>query len=402
MEYEVKSFLTTLNENLTNSADIKWPAIKHFNEMPISDFTDFFTTFDSCDELYEASEKIDGSQLGIGCDSNGVFLKSKRSGAIYNPSDFYKMSQDYGIEVFKGFGDILKSFRNDESINKWFEKQKEAYKTEFMIFGEMLNMKQPNTLVYPQIKEGHPYIVLFGVCGTQEKNNLFDLRKINYLISDFMRNFSSQDVTIVTKRVIADFDSKHIHGSKPMQALKEFIYSIDASFNSRKRDENTKQIKEKLSVLVDAAYVDVIKSIDKSKSLLGADEIEGIVVINKSNQFITKFVKPKFRDDNADNWKEMKRRRTFRKELKSEVASAATTNELIEILVRFKDKMLKMTSEMQLDDKSSSIKKQAVRRAFDEIDNVASIIDKIKEVKNVNEAKSSIVSALHLESKEVE
>ena len=88
--------------------------------------------------------------------------------------------------------------------------------------------------------------------------------------------------------------------------------------------------------------------------------------------------------------------------MKSEVASAATTNELIEILVRFKDKMLKMTSEMQLDDKSSSIKKQAVRRAFDEIDNVASIIDKIKEVKNVNEAKSSIVSALHLESKEVE
>lgn len=391
-----KHFIQYLNESLKETADIQWPAIQHFNEMSISELQKFFESFDSCDELFEVSEKIDGSQFAIGYDDNGIFVKSKRSGAIYESTHFYSMSKEYGIEVFNGFGDVLSALCSDNTLIDWFKRQYKAYDCKFTIFGEILNQPQPNTLKYKDIKNGMTVVVLFGVCGqSDDEFPLFDLMKINFLISDFARRFSTDSIVFKTKNIFPVFDSTNLHGNKNVIALVSKLNEI-TNFNSKKRDDDTKKIKAEISKLVDIAYKDICSAISKTESMLDCPEIEGIVVINKNNKAITKFVQPKFRDDNIDNWKEMKQCRKFRKELKTEITSADTTSSIATTLERHKEKMQRIASSLKLDKDSSMIKRQAAKKAFTEAENSVKLIDDIKQIKNLNAAKNKVLLALHL------
>lgn len=308
----------------------KMVSIPHFDQTNLDQFSTLISS-ELDDSDYEFSEKVDGSQLSFGVRIDKPYVKSKRGTPTVDSNELRKLKDI--SSVFEGMGDFL-DFLNFNNLEKWIkstikenleELKKESDQskiTSLVFFGEIFNSNQVNTIIYSKEIIGKGAVVVFGInvenggiskdISTSNVGKKIMEELVHYLNElDDWKLYLKQECPISLDKDL-------------IKKIETFISKNKDILTSRKRDTETllkkAETKKKLTEMLKKLKRGVLKQGKKVKSLLGAKEIEGVVLRNKKTGAMAKFVDTdNFTKKNLKNWEERRILQTFKKDLYKEL-----------------------------------------------------------------------------------
>jgi hypothetical protein len=305
--HELKEAPDKFNRHMKSKRIVNMPKIPHIENMTIPQIIEFFA-----DGEYEFSEKVDGANFSFGVMEGQIYGKSKKDKVKFNASDYY--SNSHINDVFNGMGNLLTKLEKHD-FQKWhaFNTEKIAYE-DIQIFGEIFYGDQVNAIKYDESMIGcDGCFVVFGVYGDGEDLSSTVLGQ--KLMNGFIEMYHTEDFPIRRKELIeADFDSYKVN------RLLDYIETNMSLLNSRKRDVDTKDRKTSarntITKLLKSIKKNVLEATSDTESMLGGNEIEGIVITNKKNGKMIKIVDmDKFGEINAMNWADRNQLKNERRKL---------------------------------------------------------------------------------------
>ena len=290
-------------------------SIPHLDDMDFSDVVDFIS--DLKDNNYEIAEKVDAVNYSVTTrDGKSTIGKSKRSKPSPDPKFFYDLEHIH--PVFKTMGQLIEDL-NKADFPRWLFSAIKKYKSEIdkaaesevigvSIFGELFSSNQTNTLIYSKDSIGSGAFVVFGCIAytSTSKSTGIDISATNIgieIMKEFVEEFNGINGFKIYFKNIIDIKLN----SSFITSLQKFVDKYSQDILSRKRGpevlKKKEEAKNKLVELLKAFKRDILPRVKKTKSFLGADEIEGVVIRNKATGGITKVVdKSEFTRRNRQNW----------------------------------------------------------------------------------------------------
>ncbi|MEM4260962.1 MAG: RNA ligase family protein [Candidatus Woesearchaeota archaeon] len=298
-------------------------SIPHMHLLTVDQVLNFLGDNFSVDD-WEITEKVDGANFSVGLIDGQVYGKSKRGKPFTDPQMFYEL-KDIN-DIFVAMGNLLNLMKqngfkdwHDRILKKYEDDLKRRFKINIIksliIFGEIFNSNQVNTLVYSKEAIGNGAFVVFGVKiddgsykGIEISTDSIGLE----IMRDFVDTFNETEgwKFYFKKSVKIEINKEFA------KELEDFVKNNIEIIKNRKRSpeivEKKNKAKEELASLLMKFKKDILRQTSEVKPLLGGKEIEGIVIRNIKTGGITKVVDvDKFTKINMQNWE-------FRKELKDE------------------------------------------------------------------------------------
>ena len=288
-------------ENLSSVCNMQ--KIPHILNMSIKGMLEFFDG-----SPIEVSEKLDGSNFSVGVVNGKVFGKSKKDKAKINPEYFYD-NKDIDT-VYIAMGNLIKML-NEFNFFEWHDSICERMKIKsIQFFGEIFYSGQPNTIKYDDKKiGGRGTFVVFGVSidGVDISNTDNGIK----FMEQFANKFSNFTFNILTKNLYdCDIDFSKVSRLTNYISINKKLLTSKTS--SDLKDDAIKVYKR----LVNEVKNQYINFSQTQKSMLGADEIEGLVLRNLSNNRVMKIVDiEKFSYINSKNWSDRDELKIHRRSL---------------------------------------------------------------------------------------
>ncbi len=337
----------TFKEHNMLEAVVNMPKIPHLDQMSINQIKEFFT-----DNEFEFSEKMDGANFSIGVVSGKIYGKSKKDKANFN-ADYYYSNKNIN-DIFIGMGNLLQHLEQNNFL-KWHNKMVESSPySSIQIFGEVFYSNQVNAIKYDSdTLGGKGGYVVFGIYGDNEDISNTELG--NKIMVKFTREFNSYTFPIWFKNII-ECTLEH----DKINRLLNYIETNNTVLTGRKRDPEFKQKKLttrlNMQKLLNSIKSNLISQAEQVKSILGGDDIEGLVMKNTKNNRMVKIVDLKrFGELNAKNWANRNELKKQRKELFKELTDAVCNNCDIITLPSKRDESLRSYLAMSHKDKFESM-----------------------------------------------
>ena len=372
------SFYEAVSNNIVPNMN----KISHIQDMNIKELMQFLE-----DMNYEVSSKIDGSNISFGVLDNEVYVKSKGGHPTTNPEDFYSFAKEAKLPIMNAFGDTLKMLQNNgfkEWNTKWMQDDRiKKYENahSIVVFGEVLNSPQVNTLRYDPEKIGDNTLIPLVVKlnnGTKEGVDVTMTKLGEDILTDFVEAFNGADGFNVYPKHLLDVDL-HLDDLKK---IKTYVNDNYEALTTRKRKGELAEKKQKDKAALEKMIKDykkkLLSEIKDIESFLGNTTIEGLVIRNQKNG-ITKIVDTdKFTELNTKNWEDRKALRQEKRELYKDIVDSVGKN--ADILVN-RDKQIEL-----LKKKQPKTKNEMLQLILDDVEsevgfsnaNVKLLIDKIK------------------------
>lgn len=279
---------TTTSDKINLTEALKMTSIPHFDQMTIPQTISFFE-----DENWEITEKADGSNVSFGIDENGIYVKSKKGNPVYNPQDYVDLSVAFNNDIHLGFAELLNLLiNNSEKFSDFYTMHNQMIDgVGFQIFGELFSKSHMNVISYTPEKIGRGAVYIFMVkTDTSGKGNDITNTPIGQrIISNFINTFQGTDGwNFYSKRPV----DINIASSRYKDEIINIINNNKDILSSRKKiDKPQKDILvTRISELLSALKKEAIKQISGVHSMLGGEEIEGVVVRNLKNGELAKIV----------------------------------------------------------------------------------------------------------------
>ena len=302
----MQSFKTFLKESISPTF------ITHIEKMRPLEFLSLVKTLDNEHKgllnLSDISitEKIDGTSLTIGQDSNGkTFMNTKMSQRYFNVGDFtnYAISKGYKTDINKKFDHILKSIKVDKKLQRVLSKHNRG--NGIVIIGEILYVPfatevendrlQFIFMDYDRANLGSEWTFVPFDVQDFDGNSIGDKEKIFkdlYAISTDGRKYTSADLNIDS-----DIDITMSISDVKKNIIDKYE-NIDALIKSRKKVD--KPLKDKIKAEIETYQAQLSKQIlSHITSGKFGDDFEGIVLKMKSGTTL-KATSPRFKKRRAE------------------------------------------------------------------------------------------------------
>lgn len=279
---------TNTNDKINLTEALKMTSIPHFDQMTIPQVISFFENED-----WEITEKADGSNVSFGVDENGIFVKSKKGNPVYNAQEYVDLSVTFNNDIHLGFAELLNLLLNNEDrfISFYNKFNQVIGGIGFQIFGELFSKSHMNVISYSPEKIGKGAVYVFMV-KTDTANKGTDITNSpigQQIIKEFISSFQGVDGWNFYSKRPVDVDIKT---SNYKNEIIDIIKNNKDILNSRKKiDKEQKDILvSKITQLLSFLKKQTLQQISGVHSMLGGEEIEGVVVRNLKNGALAKIV----------------------------------------------------------------------------------------------------------------
>ena len=305
---------------------LKMTSIPHFDQMSVSQIISFFDSSD-----WEVTEKADGSNVTFGVDDLGVYVKSKKGNPVHDPQEYVDLSIKFNNDIHLGFGELLKMLlQNEEKFTTFYNEHNQLVDNKgFQIFGELFSKSHMNVIAYSPEKIGKGAVYVFMVKADTNDKKGIDITNTDVgqqIISNFIETFQGTDGWNFYGRRPVDTS---LATSTYKSQIMDIINNNKDILTSRKRaDKPLKtELVSKLSSLLSQYKKEVISQIEKVPSMLGADEIEGVVVRNLKNGELAKIVDLEgFGERRVQQWAGTDKIKQLRRELFNKIQNEILHN----------------------------------------------------------------------------
>lgn len=324
--------INTSNQDLTKIDEaLSMTSIPHFEQMTIPQIIDFFE-----DENWEITEKADGANVAFGIDENGIYVKSKKGNPVYDPQEYVNLSITYNNDIHLGFAEFLKFLNNNKELFlNFYNKYNDVLgNIGFQMFGELFSKSHMNVIAYSDEKIGKGSVYVFMVKSdiNQKGNDVTNSEIGRQIIQEFIQTFQGVNGwNFYSKRPVEINLSK----IKIKDQLLNLINNNREILSSRKKvDKHQKDIlKDQIAKLLMDFKADVLSQTKGTSSILGAKEIEGIIVRNLKNGSLAKIVNLEdFGARRVEQWAGIDKIKELRKNLYNKIQNEILDNADIFIL----------------------------------------------------------------------
>ena len=310
---------------------VKMVNIPHIDQMSPRDFCNLFSG-----GAWEVSEKYDGSNVSFGLDeNNNLFVKTKRGNPITDSQDFTNLANSLENDIFEGFGEFLNAL-NKSKIKKLLIDLQTKIGAPIQIFGELFSKAHMNVIEYSPELIGSGAVVIFGIVKQTSKKG-----------EDITTTKAGKEIKSLVIETINDTSRWKAYDKKPVDLeikdiVKKQIKRVCSAENmavmaSRVRKGDGVALKanavkefERLKSLVKR---NLLTSVKKISSSLGAKEIEGTIIRNMENGSIAKLVDLEdFGRRRVEQWAGVDALKEYRKKLYNDLKNDILKNADIFIL----------------------------------------------------------------------
>jgi len=249
------------------------PNIHHIDQLPYSEAMKFIAPnyIDDESEFLRVTEKIDGSNVSICLIDEQLYIKSKKGKPTRDVRVFRELSETYETPIMLEFCRFLECILfQEKNIIQLFKKHNID-----QLFGELVPYSQPNIIDYDPALVGNGVFYIFDELSPSILNPL------NNYIGLEWRVLYSKNLDI---RPVIDF----------RESLTYFMLHNAGDLLCRKRDAESltkkQDAKVKYEQLLKSWKTILIDSYRKTRSVLGAEHMEGVVITNTDENVSIKVV----------------------------------------------------------------------------------------------------------------
>ena len=326
---------------------LKMSAIPHFDQMSISQMIKFFT-----DNNWEFTEKADGSNVTFGVLNDEIFVKTKKGSPVTDPQVLIEMDREFNSDIHRGFAEMLQMLQsNDDLFVDWYNdiKSKHTNGNDFQIFGELFSRSTINVIEYSDAMIGRGALYLFMVkytdSNTKAEVDISDHDTGRDIMQSFKETFNEIDGWKIYNKQAVRVNLKR---SELVDRLVDIIDNEREILQSRahKHRAEKQRITSEVEYILKQLKTDALSQIKKIKSILGADEIEGVVVRNLSSGSLAKIVDlSDFGDRRLEQWSGVDGLKQIRRKLLNDIQNVVLKN--ADIFVLPKKQIEKLSDALQ-------------------------------------------------------